>query len=164
MISGNFARSLFVDLRTQATQATNATFSHSASSIRSGVKYNYVVVDCIHNAAAATDASVVWASIRLESSADGTNWTTVPGCQGTTGTPSETQFKINAHNDTTNRSVTRIAADLRGRGHLFRILAQPPASTNHHGIAMLANLYLPDVEPNTVTEQGVVNYGVSVPG
>lgn len=164
MIGGDFIRSVPVDLRTQATQATNATFSHSASSVKSGVKYNYVVIDCIHNAAAATNSSAVWASIKLESSSDGTTWTTVPGCEGTTGTPSATQFQLNVHNDTTNRAITRIAADLRGRGDKFRIVAQPPASTNHHGIVMYGNLYYGDVTANTATEQGVVSFGTSVPG
>ena len=164
MISGAFPRSYAVDLRTLSTNATNATFSHSFDSVQGSVKFNAAVVDCFLPVASATNVSAIWQVLRLESSNDGTTWTTVPGCEGTSGTPSTSQFQLVVHNNTSVRQITRISAPLVGRGSKLRIVAQTPASTNNHNVQLYATLFNSDVVPDTTTEMGVAAFGQAVPG
>lgn len=147
-----------------ATYATNATASVSFDTVVSGVKYDYVTIEAYLPVASATNASAAWAALRVDHSDDGTNWTADKGNEGTTGTPSSTQFQLSVHNDTSNRQVTLLNFDGRGKGSKVRLRFQPPGSTSNHTVQFLAKGYRPNVTPDNNTERGVTSYGISVPG
>ncbi len=144
-----------------ATYATNAEATVSFDTVVSGVKYDAVVIEAYLPAASATNASAKWVILRVDHSDDGSTWTADTGNVGTTGTPSTSQFQIaTAHNDTSNRQVSILNFDGRGKGSKLRLAFTPtPASNNT--VQILAKGYRANVVPNNTTEMGVSNYGLS---
>ena len=98
-----------------------------------------------------TNASAAWAALRVDHSDDGTNWTADKGNEGTTGTPSSTQFQLSV---TTTRATVRsrcstsmVAAGLEGPSAL-----QPPArpATTVQFLGATAPTSLPTTTPSAV--------------
>ena len=143
---------------TQATAATAAAVTFTA--LLQSVAYDSVVVIVRQMAASATNISAVMANLSLQHSSNGSTWTVVPGCEGTTGTPSATQFALTAYNNTLAPAAYVIKADTRGIGEQFRVVVQTPSAAANSAYDVLVLGFNGKRAAQTITDRNVQGFGI----
>lgn len=146
----------FIDALTPQTVATNAT--NSCRIDRLG--FNYAIINAAMPAATATNSSAKFGALKLMES-DTTavsDAVSVSGYIGTTNATAATtagavEFVIPAHNDTSNRQIVQMRVPLQARKRYLFVISQAAAS--HQTVQVSANLFRPNVLPDTAAEAGV---------
>lgn len=138
----------------QATVATNATASVGPFDISS---FGAVIVEAIHNPAAATNSSAKWAalSVLVGDTTTYSEATAVNGLVGTTNTTASTsQFVLGVHNDTSLSGVTRMSLNGNRNKYLF-INRQVPGATNYNVPAFVVQGFHGPQAPSSASEAGL---------
>lgn len=117
--------------------------------------YDQVVVKAIHPAVG-TNTTAKWAAldIRLGNDTTFANSTTVPGLQGTSGTPTSTQFALPTPS---TAAANVIVATIANNHHKnLHIGFQAPGATGYNNPVFVVEGYRGGQAPNTTTELGVI--------
>lgn len=138
----------------QGTAATNATARYTVA--RGDAEYAKIIVSTTEPTA--TNASATFAALKIQHG-DGTNYTTVPGFDGTTATATSatSQFIIGKSNVTGAPLAYEFNVDLRNTSTEIGVYAQPNTNYNDFSVVVLLGRKgeSPDSAPTGGTDEPV---------
>lgn len=125
----------------------------------------YAEFTIVMQPALATNSSAAWTKIQLKESDDSnvSNSTAFGTFDGTTGTPTSTQFAQSVNNDTAVGQLTKFYVDLRGRKRFLHLILQPSQTANYNRVYADVEFTRIAQAPSSTTERGA-NVGNAVIG